>query len=473
MLPMQHPIRVARPMVMMTTKMDQADTGFGVDQQTWKDIDLFDRGGKGPVFNLFSKAKTAGGEEALERMLRQPSNQRNLLEGRRDTIRWFRDMNVDLPIGREQLNKIERYLSSGGVLFPIGWPKALIYSVRKQLKRASSSPDIVPGIRTTVSLLRQFFNLRAAWLAEDCPEALAADLAELPDLVSESRVRALLLGPGKHLGLMDLARCDHYFRGAGKPVLRRLLGLLYDWDAYQGVTSVMQHCDLTFPEYDDSPEPGIEVRGLFHPLLNNAVPNDYAIGQEANLCFITGATMAGKSTFLKSFGLAVYLAHVGFPVPARFFRTSVFNGLIATVNLADSIAQGYSHFYAEVQRVKHIVHQVRLKERVVVIFDELFRGAHLRDASEAALQVIDALAGTEGSLFLISTHIAEIADGLKGNPNIRFACFESTMEGGVPWYSYTLKEGVCNERAGMLILRNEGILEMLEAMQMRGKCSNF
>jgi DNA mismatch repair protein MutS len=191
------------------------------------------------------------------------------------------------------------------------------------------------------------------------------------------------------------------------------------------------------------------------------VANDHEMGEEANLCFISGANMAGKSTFLKSFGLAMYLAHVGFPVPARFFETSIFNGLVTTVNLADSISQGYSHFYAEVRRVKEVVQQIRDKRRMVVIFDELFRGTNVKDASDASLQVIDALAGIPGSLFMVSTHIVEIAEVLQDNPHIDFVCFASTMEGGVPWYSYKISSGVSDERTGMAILKDEGILDLL------------
>ncbi len=62
---------------------------FEVDKQTWKDIDLFDQGRRGAVFALFNKVKTTGGGDALERMLKNPSNQRPVLEARRDTIRFF------------------------------------------------------------------------------------------------------------------------------------------------------------------------------------------------------------------------------------------------------------------------------------------------------------------------------------------------------------------------------------------------
>ena len=446
---------------------EASDVPFEVDKQTWKDLDLFDQGRRGVVFALFNKVKTTGGGDALERMLKTPSNQRGMLEARRDTIRFFRDKTIDIEIGREQLARVEHYLCSYIALFPSLWPERFLYTARNQIKQTPHYFTVTSGVRSTVSLLRHLFDQVRVWHTGDCPVVLAEVLRDLPELITDARVKKLVMSASGPLRQVDIARCDHFFRGGGKAVLRQLLDLVYEWDAYQAVAMATQQYNLSFPHYSDEREAGIQAEGLFHPLVVNAVPNDYAIGAAANLCFISGANMAGKSTFLKSFGLAVYLAHVGFPVPARYFETTIFNGLITTVNLADSVSQGYSHFYAEVRRVKDVVLKLREKKRIVVIFDELFRGTNVKDASDASLQVIDGLAGIEGSLFLVSTHIVEIAAELQSNPKIVFTCFSSSMEGGVPWYSYRLQPGISDERAGMSILRNEGILDMLA--EMRGR----
>ena len=453
-------------MVMITAKKDRNRLPFEVDTQTWKDIDLFDQGGAGPVFTLFRRVKTEGGAEALERMLKSPSNDRALLEGRRDVIRFFRDKAVDLPIGREQLKRVEQYRASVFYHFPESWPKILVFSIHHQLVKKSAFFRATQGIRTTVSLLRHLFQLREGWLQKGCPAALADELEGLPGSVGDRRVRELLLGASRHLTMTDLARCDRYFRGEGKVVLRRLLQLLYDWDAFEAVAGVAQQHDLCFPQYDDAPGPAVDAQGLFPLLPVNSVSNDIGLGGETNLCFVTGAGMAGKTTFLRSFGLAVYLAHVGFPVPARSFRTSIFNGLITSVDLADSVGQGYSRCYAEVRRVKEALRLVRDTRRVLIIFDELFRGVRTKDAGYASRQLIDAFSGIGDSLFLVATPIAEIADGLQASPSIRFVCFEPTMEAGIPWYSYKLKEGISQDCVGMTILRDEGVLEMLEALSL-------
>lgn len=419
------------------------------------------------MYDLFNKTKTVGGSDALERMLKDPSGERSVVETRRDSIRFFRDRNIELPIGRH-LTDIEHYLDCAFELFPGNLPETLVYQLRNQLKESPRYYIVTGGVKRTVSLLRQLFEVTAGWRTAHCPQPLLTILNDLPDLITDRRIRDLLLERSGPLGWRDMARCDHFFRETGKGVMRKILDLVYEWDAYESVAAAARRYDLCFPEYNEDAQPLIQASGLFHPLVTNPVPNDYRIGSATNLCFVSGPNMAGKSTFLKSFGLAVYLAHLGFPVPAKSFQTTLFNGLITTVNLADSISQGYSHFYAEVSRVKDVVSKICEKKRIVVIFDELFRGTNVRDASDASLEIIDAFAGIKDCLFVVSTHIVEIAPELQGNPHIFFSCFAATMEAGVPWYSYKLKEGVSDERAGMAILRNEGILDMLAGMRYRG-----
>jgi len=438
---------------------------FEVDRQTWKDLDLFDHGRRGPVFELFNKVKTTGGGDVLERLMKSPSNQRSLLEARRDTIRWFAESGAELRINREQLKTVEHYLSCGIGLFPGVVFDAALYTLRNLVKESPQYYTVTHGVRKTVSLLRHLFQQTQEWMEGGGPDPLVGTVLELVELVFDSRVKAILFAPERPLTTMELARCDHFFRDTGKHSLRRMLDILYEWDAYFAVAQAARQHELCFPLFNDSAVPAVRAEGLFHPLLTNPTTNDYQMSGEANCCFISGANMAGKSTFLKSMGLAVYLSHVGFPVPAGSWETSLFNGLITTVNLSDNISQGHSHFYTEVRRVREVVLAIRRKQRMVVIFDELFRGTNVKDASDASLQVIDGLAGISGSLFLVSTHIVEIAAGLQHNPNVFFACFESTMEGGVPWYSYKLKRGISNERMGMVILKNSGILELLKEMK--------
>ena len=75
----------------------------------------------------------------------------------------------------------------------------------------------------------------------------------------------------------------------------------------------------------------MEIKGLHHPGIRKAVDNDLTITRQKNIFFLTGANMAGKSTLMKSFGIAVYMAHMGFPVAARSMRFTVQDGMYTSI----------------------------------------------------------------------------------------------------------------------------------------------
>ena len=171
--------------------------------------------------------------------------------------------------------------------------------------------------------------------------------------------------------------------------------------------------------------------------------------------------MAGKSTFLKALGISVYLAHIGFPVPAKSMKLSVLSGLCTTINMSDNLSSGYSHFYAEVMRVKDVAERLKTNKNMLVLFDELFRGTNVKDAYDGTLAVVSALAQIRSSFFVVSTHIVEVTKELQKNSNIRFCYFEIQEENGDPVYTYKLHEGVSDVRLGMYIIRKEGLIELI------------
>ena len=197
-------------------------------------------------------------------------------------------------------------------------------------------------------------------------------------------------------------------------------------------------------------------------MLKSPVANDLTISAENNIVFLTGANMAGKSTFMKTFGICIFLAHVGFPVPAKSMRFSVRDGLFTTINLPDNLNQGFSHFYAEVRRLKRCAQSVNTWPNLVIIFDELFRGTNVKDAYDATVAVTEAFSKIKSSIFMISTHIIEAGEDLKKLcDNIEYIYLPTIMEGAVPRYTYKLEKGITADRHGMIIIRNEGILDIL------------
>jgi DNA mismatch repair ATPase MutS len=172
--------------------------------------------------------------------------------------------------------------------------------------------------------------------------------------------------------------------------------------------------------------------------------------------------MAGKSTFLRSVSTAVYVAHIGFPVAAEEMEFSVLDGIYTTINLPDNLGIGASHFYAEVLRVKKVAAELQANKSLFIIFDEMFRGTNVKDAHEATVEITIAFAAKKKSMFIISSHIVEAGERLQQMPSIGFQFLPTRMNGTIPEYTYTLENGITADRHGMIIIRNEGILETLQ-----------
>ncbi|HEY5408903.1 MAG TPA: DNA mismatch repair protein, partial [Ginsengibacter sp.] len=219
---------------------------------------------------------------------------------------------------------------------------------------------------------------------------------------------------------------------------------------------------FSLAEYYTEAQTVFDVVDGFHPFLASPVKNSFSFNQESNLCFVTGPNMSGKSTFLKTVGLMIYLSHVGFPVPAKSLKTSILNGLFTTINLTDDMNLGYSHFYSEVKRVKDIALKIKPGGRLLIIFDELFRGTNVKDAYDASLMIISALAKIRNNIFFISTHILEIAETIENKDTIMFRCFGSELINQQPIYDFKLKKGISEERIGLLVIKNENILQILD-----------
>ncbi len=172
--------------------------------------------------------------------------------------------------------------------------------------------------------------------------------------------------------------------------------------------------------------------------------------------------MAGKTTFLKSSAIAVYLAHLGMGVPASSMRLTTFNTIFSSLNTSDNLSIGYSYFYSEVMRVKQAAEALRTHSKALMIFDELFKGTNVKDAFDGSVLVIDGLVNWKSSVFILSSHLLEIEKKIETYSNIFFQYFDSNIQNGKPEFNFKLKEGLSNERLGLLILKNEKIDELLK-----------
>ncbi len=269
--------------------------------------------------------------------------------------------------------------------------------------------------------------------------------------------------PGSKLSFDDNALLDKLFRYQYLDKVRTLLYHLYTMDVYISVAAVATEKGYIFPEAINRELHSIHLENVYHPQLDKPIGNSISVTPGSNVVFLTGANMAGKSTFMKSLGIALFLAHMGFPVAAAKMQFSVRDGMFTTINLSDNLNMGYSHFYAEVLRVKKVAEQLQANRNIFVIFDELFRGTNVKDAYEATVAITAAFARKTNCMFVVSTHIMEAGDTLQPKyGNINFVFLPTKMDKQKPVYTYKLEKGITEDRHGMVIINNEGIIDILK-----------
>jgi len=442
---------------------------FELDKQTLDDLVIFQNGiDNNSIFNLFNNTITIGGWERLEQIFKFPLTDAEQVNQRIAALTYLQRFNVIINIDKSTCDFIEFYLkqtSKPKALFkPIALLERLIYAFNSN----NSYYVIQQGVTHTLKLIKvldEFTKQNDYNLLPSVLQNFYTTICEILD--GDIFIGIREISTKVKLSALDIAHADTVFRGSGYDELKTLLSVVYDLDVFTSVASTGARLKFNLPVISKTAGPSLVINGLFHPFINNPVCNDIEFDTNKNICFVTGANMAGKSTFLKSIGIAVFLSQLGFPVPAAYLETSVFDGLITTINLSDNIQQGNSHFYAEVLRVKHVAAKINQSQNMVVIFDELFRGTNVKDAYDASLSIIAAFAKLRKSFFVISTHIVEVANELKQIENVNFKFMETTFDDGIPQYSYLLMDGITEERLGMWIVKNEGIVDIIEGIVSR------
>lgn len=195
-----------------------------------------------------------------------------------------------------------------------------------------------------------------------------------------------------------------------------------------------------------------ETRGLYHPFIGvKAVRNDFTITDQ-HYYIITGANMAGKSTFLRSVGINYVLATCGMPVFANSLRISLFS-LFSSMRTTDDLAHGISYFNAELLRLQQLIEVCRENRHTLIILDEILKGTNSLDklnGSRLFLQSVTTLPITG----IIATHDLEISKMQQECPE-RFHnyCFEIQLSDEIT-YTYQLTEGVARNQNATYLLKN-------------------
>ena len=208
----------------------------------------------------------------------------------------------------------------------------------------------------------------------------------------------------------------------------------------------------TDAELVDADEVVFEARGLYHPFLGQkAVRNDFTIA-DRHYYIVTGANMAGKSTFLRSIGINYVLACCGMPVFVDSLRVSLFS-LFSSMRTTDDLAHGISYFNAELLRLQQLIETCRQNRHTLIILDEILKGTNSLDklnGSRLFLQSVASLPVTG----IIATHDLELSKMQQQYP-ARFHnyCFEIQLSDEIT-YTSRLTEGVARNQNATYLLKN-------------------
>ena len=434
-----------------------------IDKTTYNDLSIFNHEEEYSVFHHINFTTSVGGKEWLRYMLSEPHSDIQKILSTQQIIRIIKSRLREWPtsISNGTLMVLERFYDTALDRIPASndyfntWLYKVIHSVDYGLIRYSIAHfrDFILGMH----------QISVVFDDASAPARLELLTSRIRTLLQHHQLQELLeKSKGKTFSTRENLYFGFFFREGFKEKIYELMDMYCQFDAWYSMAMAVEKHQLSFPEFVDSSEPFIKAKGLYHILLSEPVSYDVELSPSCNFLFLTGANMAGKSTFIKSVGVAIYLAQVGMGVPATQLQLSLFDGILSNINVVDNIVKGESYFFNEVQRIKNTILKINDSRKWLVLIDELFKGTNVQDAMKCSSVVIEGLIRIKSSLFILSTHLYEIGDDLKKYSNISFKYFETTVKNDKLEFSYQLKDGISNDRLGYFILKSEKVVELLE-----------
>ena len=250
------------------------------------------------------------------------------------------------------------------------------------------------------------------------------------------------------------------WRNRNKQLIPVWFEVIGEFDALNSLAGfAFNNPDYTFPEVSDKPEPVIKLDNAGHPLIEyeNRVTNSFEIESQGKLTIITGANMAGKSTFLRTVGINHLLALTGAPVCAEKAVFSVM-GLFSSMRTTDSLRKNESYFYAELKRLKELKERLINGEKILFILDEILKGTNSEDKHKGSVKFLKKIIDLQ-STGLIATHDKALGALENEFPEqIVNKCFEIIIDGKKIHFDYKLRDGITQKMNAELLMEQMGIL---------------
>ena len=474
------------------------------------DLDIF---GAGSLFELLSTARTRAGEDMLARWLQAPAPA-DEVRARQQAVRELcgkLDLREDLAVLGEDFRAgvhpeaLRAWSVAPGVPFPaaarpvarvlsvialglvvafvatlfvnipvrlaliaVGAIEAAFFYRFRHAVQAIAAAAEEPGhdLSLLSAVLRRIEDeqfqapllrdIRAALDSAGAPPSrrIASLAMRIEMLDSRDNVFVRVFGPVL-LWTTQLAFSIEQWRAASGAAVPRWLDAVGQFEALSSLAGyAFEHPGYPFPEIVAG-APLYDGVGIAHPLLPAAaVPNDVRLDARATrLLLVSGSNMSGKSTLLRTLGVNAVLAQAGSVVRAASLRLSPLS-VGASLRATDSLQGGTSRFYAEIQRLRHIL---ELPEPVLFLLDELLAGTNSHDRRIGAEGVIRGLLA-RASIGCVTTHdlaLASIAETLApAGANVHF---EDYLEHGTIAFDFRMRPGVVTRSNALELMRAVGL----------------
>lgn len=215
------------------------------------------------------------------------------------------------------------------------------------------------------------------------------------------------------------------------------------------------HPNYVFPEIEQHKNV-ITAKNLGHPLLKvlQRIDNDFTI-ENQQFFIVTGANMAGKSTFLRTVSLSIVMGNMGLPVCASAFKYSPIK-LITSMRTSDSLADNESYFFSELKRLKFIVDEIK-NEDYFIILDEILKGTNSTDKAIGSKKFVQKLVSSK-STGIIATHDLSLCEIEKELKEVQNYYFDAEIIDDELYFDYKLKEGICKNMNASFLLKKMEII---------------
>ena len=256
--------------------------------------------------------------------------------------------------------------------------------------------------------------------------------------------------------LLSVMRLERWKIIYGKSI-EKWIKIIAEFDFYNCAGNYyFNNPDYIFPEINE--DTILNTEELGHPLIfkEKRVNNNFKVQKAGEIDIITGANMAGKSTFLRTVGVNLILALNGFPVCASKFKFQILE-LFTGMRTADSLKENESYFYAELKRLKHIIEKLKKGKLTFLLLDEILKGTNSIDKAKGSWKFVENLIELKAT-GIVATHDLSLCKMENEYPHhIMNKCFEVEIDHNNIEFDYKLRSGITKNMNASLLMQQMGI----------------